>query len=434
MIRFHKVKVFSIWILVGFLTTWTISCSSGNISTNNKPNQSGVAEIQFWTMQLQPQFTDYFQSLIGNFESHNQGIKVNWVDVPWAAMENKILTAVSANTPPDVVNLNPDFASQLAEKNTWLDLDTKVSDVARSEYLPNIWQASTLNGKSFGIPWYLTTRLTIYNTDFLKKSGIKKVPATYTELAVVAEEIKNKTGKYAFFVTFVPQDSAEVLESFVQMGVILVDGEGKAGFNTPQGKAAFQYWVDLYRKGLLPKEVLTQGHRRAIDLYQAGETAFLASGPEFMRTIAKNAPVIAKVSATAPQITGKTGKTNVAVMNVVIPRQTKNPDAALKFALFLTNNDNQLAFAKQANVLPSTNKALSDRHLQDIPADASAIEKGRIISAKQLQQAEVLIPTRKDSNLLQKAIYENLQAAMLGKKSVDQAVEDAAKQWNSRRS
>ncbi|MDJ0798425.1 MAG: sugar ABC transporter substrate-binding protein [Calothrix sp. MO_167.B12] len=432
MVRFHKFKVFLIWVVLGLLTSWTISCSAGNLSTNSKPATSGVEKIEFWTMQLQPQFTNYFQNLIATFESQNQGIKINWVDVPWAAMENKILTAVSGKTPPDVVNLNPDFASQLAGRNAWLDLDAKVSNEVRSGYLSNIWQASTLNGKSFGIPWYLTTRLTIYNTDFLKQAGIKTVPTTYEELAVAAEKIKDKTGKYAFFVTFVPQDSAEVLESFVQMGVTLVDGDGKAGFNSAEGKAAFQYWVDLYKKGLLPQEVLTQGHRRAIDLYQAGETAFLASGPEFMKTIAKNAPAVAKVSATAPQISGNTGKTNVAVMNVVIPRNTKYPDAAVKFALFLTNDENQLAFAKQANVLPSTKTALSDSYFKDVAANASAIEKGRAISAKQLQQAEVLIPTRKNSNLLQKAIYENLQAAMLGQKSVEQAVEDAAKQWDSR--
>jgi putative chitobiose transport system substrate-binding protein len=38
----------------------------------------------------------------------------------------------------------------------------------------------------------------------------------------------------------------------------------------------------------------------------------------------------------------------------------------------------------------------------------------------------------KDFKLLQRAIYENLQAAMLGQKTVDQAVADAAKQWDSR--
>ncbi|MEH2311867.1 MAG: sugar ABC transporter substrate-binding protein [Nostoc sp.] len=432
MIQLRKFKQLVAFVLLGLLTSWIVSCSIGNVGTGTKQASSGTGTVEFWTMQLQPQFTDYFKSLIASFESQNPGIKINWVDVPWAAMENKILTAVSAKTPPDVVNLNPGFASQLAGRNAWLNLDAKVSNDVRSSYLPNIWKASTLNGKSFGIPWYLTTRLTIYNTDLLKQAGINKPPATYRELAQAAQQIKDKTGKYAFFVTFVPQDSGEVLESFVQMGVTLVDAEGKAAFNSAQGKAAFQYWVDLYKKGLLPKEALTQGHRHAIDLYQSGETAFLASGPEFLKTIANNAPKIAQASGIAPQLTGDTGKKNVAVMNIVIPRDTKQPDGAVKFALFVTNDENQLAFAKAANVLPSTVKALSDSYFKDIPANASTVEKARVISAKELQHAEILTPTLKDFNLLQKAVYENLQAAMLGEKSVDKAVEDAAQQWNQR--
>jgi putative chitobiose transport system substrate-binding protein len=432
MIQLRKFKQLAAWAMLGLLTSWVVSCGTGNVSTGAKQSTSGGATIEFWTMQLQPQFTGYFQSLIANFESQNSGIKVNWVDIPWSAMENKILTSVSAKTPPDVVNLNPGFASQLAGRNAWLDLDAKVPSEVRSSYLPNIWKASTLNGKSFGIPWYLTTRLTIYNTVLLKQAGITKVPATYGELAEAAQQIKDKTGKYAFFVTFAPQDSGEVLESLVQMGVTLVDTDGKAAFNSPQGKAAFQYWVDLYKKGLMPKEALTQGHRHAIDLYQAGETVFLASGPEFLKTIANNAPKIAQASAIAPQLTGDTGKKNVAVMNIVIPRDTKQPDAAVKFALFVTNDANQLAFAKAANVLPSTTKALADSYFQDVPANASTVEKARVISAKQLQKAEILIPTLKDLKKLQKAIYENLQAAMLGQKTVDKAVEDAAQEWNQR--
>ncbi|MDB9454940.1 ABC transporter substrate-binding protein [Dolichospermum circinale] len=430
MIRSLKIKRLVSWALLGLFSSFVVSCST--FSNSPKTPVQGIATIEFWTMQLQPQFTTYFQGLIRTFESQNPSIKVKWVDVPWSAMENKVLTAVSAKTPPDVVNLNPDFASQLAGKNAWLNLDNKVSSQVRSSYLPNIWQASTLNNKSFGIPWYLTTRLTIYNTSLLKQAGITKPPVTYAELAQMAQQIKDKTGKYAFFATFVPQDSGEVLESMVQMGVTLVNTDGKAGFNTPQGKAAFQYWVDLYKKGLLPKASLTQGHRHAIDLYQSGETAFLASGPEFLKTIANNAPKIALASAIAPQITGDTGKKNVAVMNMVIPRDSKYPDEAVKFALFITNDENQLAFAKAANVLPSTIKALSDTYFQKVPANATTAEKGRIISASQLQQAEVLTPKLKDFKLLQKSIYENLQAAMLGQKTVDQAVENAAQLWDNR--
>lgn len=219
MMQLRKFPKLVAFIMLGLLTSWIVSCSDGKVNTNNQPAASGTAKIEFWTMQLQPKFTNYFQSLIANFESQNPGIKVNWVDVPWAAMENKILTAVSAKTPPDVVNLNPDFASQLAGRNAWLDLDTKVPTEAHSAYLPNIWKASTLNGKSFGLPWYLTTRLTIYNTDLLKQAGINQPPNTYAQLAQQAQQIKDKTGKYAFFATFVPQDSAEVLQSLVQMGV-----------------------------------------------------------------------------------------------------------------------------------------------------------------------------------------------------------------------
>lgn len=421
-IRTSKFSRLTVLGLVGLLASWVVSCTTANVGTT----------IEFWTMQLQPEFTSYFQGLISTFESQNPGIKVKWVDVPWAAMESKILTAVSAKTPPDVVNLNPDFAAQLAGRNAWLDLDAKVSPEVRSSYLPNIWQASTLNGKSFGIPWYLTTRVTIYNTDLLKQASISKPPATYQELAQAARQIHDKTGKYAFFTTFVPQDSGEVLESLVQMGVNLVDKQEKAAFNTAEGRAGFQYWVDLYQQGLLPKECLTQGHRHAIDLYQSGETAFLASGAEFLKTIANNAPQVAKSSTIAPQITGNTGKKNVAVMNVVIPRSSKNPDAALKFALFVTNDDNQLAFAKAANVLPSTVRALSNSYFREVTANASTAEKARIISAQEMQKAQVLTPKMKDFKLLQRSIYENLQAAMLGQKTVDQAVADAAKQWDSR--
>ncbi|BAU66504.1 extracellular solute-binding protein family 1 [Stanieria sp. NIES-3757] len=423
-------KKFSLWLIIGLLLSWLLSCS---------PKPSNTNELEFWTMQLQPQFTEYFTQLNNKFETNNQTVKVNWVDIPWSAMESKILTAISSKTAPDIVNLNPNFASQLATRNAWLNLDEVITPDVKKSYLPKIWQASTIETcqesncreTSFGIPWYLTTRITIYNQELLNQAGLKQPPTTYEELAQVARQIKDKTGKYALFVTFVPEDSGEILESLVQMGVDLVDEQGKAAFNTPAGVAAFRYWVDLYQQGLLPPEVLTQGHRHGIELYQAGETALLSSGAEFLKAIATNAPTIAQVSAAAPQITGKTGKKNVAVMNLVIPRDTDKPEEALKYALYVTNTENQLAFAKQANVLPSTSDAVQ-QYIQEFSSQqtTNSVEQARKVSAMQLEDAEVLIPAMKNLKLLQQSIYENLQAAMLKEKTVEQAVEDAAAQWN----
>lgn len=408
--------------LLGLVLTGVVSCLKSPTST---------PQLEFWTMQLQPKFNTYFKDAIAKFETANPGIKVHWVDVPWSAMQGKIQAAMGAKTAPDVVNLNPDFAIQLAAKNAWLDLDMAIKTGEDKSYLPRIWQAGTFNGKAFSLPWYLTTNVTIYNQELFTKAGIAKPPTTYQELAQAAKQIKEKTGKYAFFTTFSPEDSNDVLESLVQMDVQLVDSQGKAAFNTPAGVAAFKYWVDLYKQGLLPKESLTQGHQQGIQLYQAGETAMLSAGAPFIDTIEKNAPQIAKVSAVAPQISGQNGKKGVAVMNLVIPRSTKMPEAAVKFALFITNAKNQLAFAEASDTLPSNSQAIADYKTKlGNNGDRSAIEQGKIISAQQLAQADVLIPPLKNISLLKKAIYDNLQAAMLGEKSVEQAVANAASVWD----
>lgn len=422
---------FNLIVFVGLVLSALSGCGTSSSSSSE--------EVEFWTMQLQPKFTQYFTSLNNNFEQ-NQALPIRWVDVPWSAMESKILTAISANTAPDVVNLNPNFASTLATRNAWLDIDEVISPQEKAAYLPRIWQANSIeiceaeacDTTTFGVPWYLTTRVTIYNQQLLKEAGINEPPTTYRELATTAQQIKEKTGKYAFFVTFVPGDSGEVLESLVQMGVTLLDEEGQAAFNTPEGIAAFNYWVDLYQQKLLPPEVLTQGHRYAVELYQGGEIALLSSGAEFLEAIATNAPTIAEVSATAPQITGKTGKKNVAVMNLAIPRNSDRPKEALDYALYVTNTENQLAFAKAANVLPSTKEAV-DKYIQELATQETTtpVEEARKISAMQLKDAEVLIPPIDNLQLLQKVIYENLQAAMLEEKTVEQAVTDAADEWNS---
>lgn len=411
------------WAVLGLLVSWLVSCTpSGG---------SDTGELEFWTMQLKPQFSDYFAEVIAEFEAENPEAKVRWEDVPWEAMETKILTAVSAKTAPDVVNLNPKFASQLATRNAWVDLATTVPSEVQDVYLPKIWQAGTIADTSFGIPWYLTTQVTVYNRALLKEAGVNAPPKTYAELAEVAKQVKEKTGKYAFFTTLVPEDSGEVLESLVKMGTQLVDESGKAAFDTPEGLAAFEYWIDLYKQGLLPPDILTQGHRRAIELYQTGELALLGTGAHFLTSIETNAPAIAEVSAIAPQITGDTGKKSVAVMNLVVPRDTEQQETALDFALFVTNTDNQLKLSQTGNVLPSTTDAVA-AYIAALEAkvELTPVEEAAKIGAQQLAEAEVLIPPMEKLNLLQKSVYENLQAAMLGQKDAKQALADAAAQFD----
>ncbi len=399
----------------------------------------GTPTLQLWTLDLAPKFSAFIEAALAAWQSQrppDSPMRVRWSDVPWSSVERKLLASVYARTAPDLVNLNPLFATGLASRGGLLDLNTVLPTAAAEAYLPGVWQSGQLAGEQFAIPWYLTTRLTMANQRLLRQAGIDAPPRRWREVPAYAAAIRRRTGRYALFVTVVPEDSAELLESFVQMGVRLLDDQHQAAFWSPAGRAAFAFWSELYRQGLLPREVVSQGYRRAIELYQAGDLAQVASGPDFLRNLQTNAPGIATVTTPHPPLRGETDHTNVAVMNLVVPRRSAVASAAADLALFLTNAPNQLRFAEAARVLPSSRVALAalERGLRRARSGASPGEglvvKARLLAVESLATARVLVPPTPGLKRLQTILYTQLQRAMLGQASSDQALEEAAREWN----
>jgi putative chitobiose transport system substrate-binding protein len=410
----------------------------GGCGTGAQDGRRGAGEprqISLWTLDLAPRFNPYMQRLIAAWERRHPGVSVRWTDVPWSSVERKLLAAVFARTAPDLVNLNPPFAANLASKGGLKDLNPLLPQGAASTFLPSIWGSGQQGDSQFAIPWYLTARVTMANRDLLRRAGLTAPPRRWQEVPAYAEAIKRRTGRYALFVTVVPDDSAELMESMVQMGVQLLDRRHRAAFNTPAGRRAFAFWSDLYRRGLLPREVVSQGYQRAIELYQAGELAQVASGADFLRNLQTNAPGIAAATAPFPPLTGPDGAANVAVMNLVVPRQSPMAREATSLALFLTDADNQLAFAREARVLPSSRQALT-RLEQELrrqpPADPGArlVHQARLLSVETLAHARVLVPATPGVKRLQAIVYTQLQRAMLGQLSSDKALAEAERQWN----
>jgi putative chitobiose transport system substrate-binding protein len=411
---------------------------------------AGERVLNFWTLDLAPKFNGYLQGVIATWERQNPGIRVRWTDVPWSSVERKLLAAVFARTAPDLVNLNPPFAANLASKGGLSDLSAVLPAGAADAYLPAIWeagrqelgsqgeggQAQQGSAQQFAIPWYLTARITMANRRLLEQAGYGAPPRSWDEVPAFAEAVRRRTGRYGLFVTVVPDDSAELLETLVQMGVQLIDADHRAAFDSPAGRRAFAFWSDLYRRGLLPREVVSQGYRRAIELYQSGDLAQVATGPDFLRNLQTNAPGIAAVTAPFAPLTGSGGEANVAVMNLVVPRQSALAAEAARFALFLTNGPNQLAFAEQARVLPSNRQAL--QQLEESlggagrleTSEKQLVERARLLSAQTLRRARVLVPATPGVKRLQAIVYTQLQRAMLGQVDSDAALTEAADEWN----
>ena len=307
---------------------------------------------------------------------------------------------------------------------------------ASDRYLPSVWEACRdPDAGQIAVPWYLTVRLSLVNRALLDQAGIAAPPTRWDQVPAFARRIRERTGCYGLFLTTVPDDSAELLETLVQMGVTLLDSQRRAAFDSPTGRRAFRFWSDLYQEGLLPREVVSQGQRRAIELFQSGDLALAATGPEFLRSIQTNAPRVAAVTEPHPPVTGADGTANVALMTLAVPRQSQRAQDAVDLALFLTNADQQARFAAEARVLPSSLEALArvrEELEQEVPGSAAErqIRQARLLSASTLDRARVLVPALPGIKRLQKILYTQMQRAMLAQVSPEEALTSAASEWN----
>ncbi len=384
-------------------------------------------EIEFWTLQLSG-FSGYINSVISRYEKLNPDIKIKWVDVPFSQGEKRALAAVLSKNVPDLINMNPDFGATLASKGALVDIKTLISKQEYENYLQTAWQASGIKEFIYGIPWYITSAVTLYNTELLNDSGVKKIPKTYSDLEPIAAKIKAKTGKYVLMPTLT--ENGKMLRFFNKYDIPIVNkARDKTLFNTPQAQEVLSFWKMMYTSKFIPAESITHGHRESLGKFQAGETAFIIAGANFLNIIKQNAPqVYEKLDVTA-QLTGTSGKAGFSLMNLVIPKKSKHPKEALKFALFLTNANNQLEFCKLAPILPSSKHALASEYFTGGNTN-DIIVKSRIISARQLQDVLLPVPALENRKELYEIIDYMAQEVMLGQKTSEEALNRAKKEWD----
>ncbi|KQW44862.1 MULTISPECIES: sugar ABC transporter substrate-binding protein [unclassified Roseateles] len=381
--------------------------------------------LEFWTMQLSPQLDGYMQGLIARYEAAHPGTRVKWVDLPWAEMERKVLTAIAAGQAPDVVNLNPQFAAKLAEFGALAEPEQYLTPDQVASYLPAAWAGNRLAGKTFALPWYVTVNLTLHRPSLLRDAGVTAVPRSHAELLAAAPRLAAK-GRHAYFPAL---DGSHPLETLVAMGAPLLDARGCPGFNNADGAAAFGFYRDLYQQRLVPRNVVTEGHRKAVELFVAGEVAMISTGMQFLNFIkTSNAGLYADIDI-APPLARPGVPPNLAVMNLAVPQASGHKQAAFEFAAFVSNADNQLAFARAVPVLPSARASYADPFLSTTPASRDLTDRARALSAALVQHGQVLVPPMRAYSKLRNSFAIQLQSQMLGKQSLPSALQTVTAQW-----
>ncbi len=419
-------KILTLVVAISILVTTGLFAQGSNETTSNQKKT-----VTFWTMSLSPSFDDYLNGVIEEFETQNTNVEINWIDVPWGDTETRVLTAATSNTLPDVINLNLPFSQKLAQNDLLVNMNEKASDV-KDDYFEGCWEASTYNGKVFALPWYITSNMVYYNKALFEQAGLdpNTYPTTFDELYSYAKQIHDKTGAYGYMTFFQDQFIMEELE---RMGIRLFNENfSKAQFNTPQVIAAANYYKKMLDEKLIPSETITSksGTGEAIQLYSTGELAMFFGGTSHARMIKDNSQEIYNETGVAPQIIGENGKSNIAVMNIVVPKSSKVLDEALAFSKFLTNNTNQVKFAKAAGaIVPSTKDSLKDDFFS--VSDNTAATEARIMSAKEVSRGTMIFPPMQNWTEIRDAFIEAFAKAATGNGDASQLLQAAQDKANS---
>ena len=208
----------------------------------------------------------------------------------------------------------------------------------------------------------------------------------------------------------------------------------KYGINTPETFISqksvdiFNEYKNLYQKDFIPKESITQNHQEALEKYMSGQIAFIQSGANFLNIVKENAPQVYKQTGVSTQLTGDTGKYDVSIMNLIIPARAKHKDSALKFALFLTNKENQVELAKLTTILPVNNEALKDPYFT-VYDDTDVITQARYISAKQLDNLQKQVRFKYNHKEIITLLNTTVQQVLLGNDKTEKILKNAAESW-----
>ena len=378
----------------------------------NVKKSTQTDELVFWTLQMND-FAPYMNKVIESFESENPNIKIKWVDVPFSEGEKRTLAAVLSDNPPDLINLNPDFSALLAERGALYEIDEKYAE----QYNKSITESLKYQGKLYSLPWYATSAITIYNKDLFEKSGIK-MPKIYDDILAIAPSIKEKTGTYVMLPNITENDTmVKILNKY---------GVSSLNINSDKSKEVFNIFKTLYENGYIPKETITQTHREALEKYMSGQIVFFQAGANFLNMIKENSPSVYAVTDITEQLKGDFGQNDFSLMNLIIPLKAAHKEDALKFALYLTNEENQMELAKLTNILAVNEAALHNDFYTKYNQD-DKIAKARVISAQQLNAVEPAFRTSRNQKEINTVINSAVQTILSGKASTDTVLDELAK-------
>tara|TARA_Y100001933_G_scaffold130308_1_gene129865 strand:+ start:5459 stop:6742 length:1284 start_codon:yes stop_codon:yes gene_type:complete len=414
---FHKIAALLFYI-------GCLSCTSYETEQREK------ITIEFWTIALGDAFADYVNGMIRTYEDEHPEVQIKWVDVSGGEVSEKLLAALVGQTPPDVVNIYD--LPRFLQFGVLADMDSLVSPEEQNKRFDNFWRGiGQYQGRNYVIPWYTGVSMLWYNKSLFERAGLDpdQPPKTIDEMLAMGQQIYERTGKYGVSWRLHPSLGTP------PWALLHVDGfwplfneeRSKTLINDPAAAAILQKWITAYQNGTIPPEALAASHRDDVNWFIEGRAAmFPFSGGWITRYFDQSFEQVAQPAA---QPRGRLGSVPANSQAIVVPRMSDHVEQAVDFALFVTNDANQLEFCRQVAILPSTKKAAADPYFQREPVTLA--DHANLFSYKDIGKSIVITPPDVTGwSRMEDVLYEEFAKAMAGKQSIEQALQRVERKWN----
>ncbi|NWG15738.1 MAG: ABC transporter substrate-binding protein [Chloroflexi bacterium] len=346
------------------------------------------------------------------------------------------LTAFEAESPDfDVIRVDVIWPGLLA--NHLLDLTPYVPQEQVDSYLPALVINDTVDGALVALPLRIGFGMLYYRTDLLEKYGYDAPPATWDDLAAMAQVIQDgeRAAGNPDFWGFVWQGNSyegltcNALEWQISNGGgYLVSPDGEIQVSNPEAAAAFERaasWVGT----ISPDGVIGYAEEDARAVWHAGNAAFMRNWP-YAYTSSLDSEAIGDKFDVAPLPAGDAG-VGASVLggwHIGVSRYSEHPEAAAAFAVYMTSAENQKHYSIDTSSPPAVFDLYADPDIQaaipfsspDVVAVANArpstitAEKYNEVSTLYFTAVHSILTGEEDADVALELLELDLQALLGG--------------------
>ncbi|HET9634904.1 MAG TPA: sugar ABC transporter substrate-binding protein [Gemmatimonadaceae bacterium] len=381
-----------------------IACSSASAGDRTT--------LRIWAMGREG---EVLAQLIPGFEKENPNVHVEVQQIPWTAAHEKLLTAYVGEATPDIAMLGNTWVPEFVALNALAPLDSLAAqsrEIRREDFFDGIWKTNVVNGKTYGIPWYVDTRLIFYRSDLLAKAGYKEFPKTWADWTAAMKRMKSQMSDRQFPLLMPTNEWAQPVIFALQEGSpILRDGGRYGAFEQPPFRRAFDFYTGIYRQGLA-SPVSSSQVSNLFQEFERGNIAMYISGPWMIGEFKNRLPAAIQGSwntAPMPGVDGP-GVSTAGGSSLSLFAASSHKKEAWQLMEYLSRPSVQLEFYHLTGDLPPRKTAWQDTALANNKyTQAFRQQLERVVPTPQVPEWEEIATT----------IFEHGEQAIRGAQTVD---------------